>query len=345
MQRNYTFEKTTVDGIEYVIANPTGNGEIVRMEAEWTEGEDVEGKWEDAVRAIIGGDLLGDMNLDGGDGRIDRQTAVETLAAAEEDGEPVVASERQADALIEYFAEEDILRLEGNQVVLLQDPRNEEISGRAALNWAAGIDACIDKIDETRDRVKRAKEKLEQKMADLDTGSNQIDERIQETGQKLRSLGDGPGVPEDPSTLSDAERKRYQQLKKEFIHHKKMQEVESTNLLETVEEGTTKLANQMKMLESAKDALSTKESEIRVRAIQQREFPDDAKNIVENMSDIATQLAGVGNVDEAVENTDGAELASMVENDIPELDMEEDVEELTEEGSTETDTTSTSYNT
>jgi len=341
MQRNYTFEKTTVDGIDYVIANPTGNGEMVRMEAEWTEGEDVEGKWEDAVRAIIGGDLLGDMNLDGGDGRIDRQTAVETLAAAEQDGEPVVASERQADALIEYFAEEDILRLEGNQVVLLQDPRNEDISGRAALNWAAGIDACIAKIDETRDRVERAKNKLEAKMENLDTGSNEIDERIQETGQKLKSLGDGPGVPEDPSALSDTERKRYQQLKKEFIHHKKMREVESTNLLETVEQGTTKLANQVNMLESAKDALSTKEGEIRVRAIQQREFPDDAKNIVENMSDIATQLAGVGNVDEAVEETDGVDLADMVENEIPDLDMEDDVEELQEE---ERERSSTNYN-
>jgi hypothetical protein len=343
MQRNYTFEKTTVDGIEYVIANPTGNGEMVRMEAEWTEGEDVEGKWEDAVRAIIGGDLLGDMNLDGGDGRIDRQTAVETLAAAEQDGEPVVASERQADALIEYFAEEDILRLEGNQVVLLQDPRNEDISGRAALNWAAGIDACIEKIDETRDRVERAKNKLEEKMANLDTGSNEIDERIQETGQKLKSLGDGPGVPEDPSALSDTERKRYQQLKKEFIHHKKMREVESTNLLETVEQGTTKLANQVNMLESAKDALSTKEGEIRVRAIQQREFPDDAKNIVENMSDIATQLAGVGNVDEAVEETDGVDLADMVENEIPDLDMEDDVEELQEE-TTDSGQSSANYN-
>ena len=343
MQRNYTFEKTTVDGIEYVIANPTGNGEMVRMEAEWTEGEDVEGKWEDAVRAIIGGDLLGDMNLDGGDGRIDRQTAVETLAAAEQDGERVVASERQADALIEYFAEEDILRLEGNQVVLLQDPRNEDISGRAALNWAAGIDACIEKIDETRDRVERAKNKLEEKMANLDTGSNEIDERIQETGQKLKSLGDGPGVPEDPSALSDTERKRYHQLKKEFIHHKKMREVESTNLLETVEQGTTKLANQVNMLESAKDALSTKEGEIRVRAIQQREFPDDAKNIVENMSDIATQLAGVGNVDEAVEETDGVDLADMVENEIPDLDMEEDVEELQEE-TTDSGQSSANYN-
>lgn len=344
MQRNYTFEKTTVDGIEYVIANPTGNGEMVRMEAEWTEGEDVEGKWEDAVRAIIGGDLLGDMNLDGGNGRIDRQTAVETLAAAEQGGEPVVASERQADALIEYFAEEDILRLEGNQVVLLQDPRNEDISGRAALNWAAGIDACIEKIDETRDRVKRAKEKLEQKMADLDTGPSGIEERIQETGQKLRSLGDGPGVPSDASKLSESEAKRYRQLKKEFMTHKKMKDVESTNLLETVEEGTTKLANQMNMLESAKEALSTKEGEIRVRAIQQREFPDDAKNIVDNMSDIATQLAGVGNVDEAVENTSDEEFANMVQDEVLDLDVGEDVEKLTEEETDEESRTNSTFN-
>jgi predicted nucleic acid-binding Zn-ribbon protein len=344
MQRNYTFEKTTVDGIEYVIANPTGNGEMVRMEAEWTEGQDVEGKWEDAVRAIIGGDLLGDMNLDGGDGRIDKQDAVETLAAADQGGEPVVASQRQADALIEYFAEEDILRLEGNQVVLLQDPRNEDISGRAALNWAAGIDACIEKIEETRDRVKRAKEKLEQKKEDLDTGPSGIEERIQETGQKLRSLGDGPGVPSDASELSESETKRYRQLKKEFITHKKMKDVESTNLLETVAEGTAKLGNQMNMLESAKEALSKKEGEIRVRAIQQREFPDDAKNIVDNMSNIATQLAGVGNVDEAVENTSDEDFANMVEDEVLDLDVGEDVEQLTEAEADEESRTNSTFN-
>jgi predicted nucleic acid-binding Zn-ribbon protein len=344
MQRNYTFEKTTVDGIDYVIANPNGNGEMVRMEAEWTEGEDVAGRWEDAVRAIIGGDLLGDMNLDGGNGRIDRQDAVETLAAADQGGEPVVASERQADALVEYFAEEDILRLEGNQVVLLQDPRKEDISGRAALNWAAGIDACIEKIDETRDRVKRAKEKLEQKKKDLDTGPSGIEERIQETGQKLRSLGEGAGVPSDASELSESDTKRYRQLKKEFITHKKMKDVESTNLLETVEEGTAKLGNQMNMLESAKEALSQKESEIRVRAIQQREFPDDAKNIVDNMSNIATQLAGVGNVDEAVENTSDEDFANMVEDQVLDLDVGEDVENLTEAETDEESRTNSEFN-
>jgi hypothetical protein len=345
MPRKYTFETTTVDGIEYVIANPVNEtDEMVRMEAEWTEGDDVEGEWERAVSAIIEGDLLGDMDLEDGNGRIDRQTAVETLAAAEDDQGPVVSSERQADALIEYFVEEDILQLEGNQVVLLQDPRNENISGRASLNWAAGIEACIDKIEETKDRVQRAKDKLESKMDDLDTGSNRIEERIQETGQKLRSLGDGPGVPDDPSELDESEQKRFEQLKRQFIHHKKMRDVDNENLLETVEEGTTKLAHQMEMLESAKEALSTKEEEIRIRAVQQREFPQDATNIVDNMGQLATKLAGVGGVEEAVENTSDEELASMVENEFQaEFEDMQEVEEMATEGEAQTE--STSFNT
>lgn len=333
MQQNYTFETTTVDGTEYVIASPEGNGEVVRMEAEWTDGDEVEGKWEDAVRAIIGEDLLGDMNLDGADGRIDKRTAVETLAAAEENGQPVVASERQADALIEYFAKEDILRLENNQVVLLQDPGAENLSGRAALNWAAVMDACMEKIKQTEENIERAKEKLEQKKEEFKTGQNDIKERMQETGQKLKSLGDSPGVPESRSELEESERARYDQLMEEYIHHKKMHEAYVEDVVKNTNQGASKLARQMTMLESTMETLEEKRTQIRRAAVEEQVFPDAAIEMTENVGTIVTELAGVGNVSETVENTSEEDLAQMVENDLPELGLEEteEHEERTEQ--------------
>jgi len=338
MPRKYTFETTTVDGIDYVIANPVNEtDEMVRLEADWTNGDDVEGEWERAVRAIIKGDLLGEMNLEEGNGRIDRQTAIETLAAAEDDHGKVVSSERQADALLEYFEDQEILRFDGNDVVLLQDPRDDELSGRAALNWAAGIEACVDKIDETKDRVKRARDKLEDKMDEIDTGSNRIDERIQETAQELKALGDGPGVPDDPSQLDESERTRYQQLKRQFIYHKQMKEVDKENLLETVEEGTSELAHQISMLNSAKEALVTKEQEIRVVAVQKREFPNDATNIVENMGTLATKLGGVGDIDEKIDQTSATDLASMVDDTVGDVQEAAESAQQTADEEVETD--------
>ncbi|MFC6955194.1 hypothetical protein [Halorubellus litoreus] len=343
MPQNYEFEKTTVDGIKYVIANPKGNGEMVRMEAEWTEGDEVEGKWEEAVRAIIGEDLLGDMNLDGANGRIDKRTAVETLAAAEEDGQPVVASERQADALIEYFADQDILRLEGNKVVLLQDPGDQNLSGRAALNWAATMDACMEKIKETKENIERAKKKLEEKEEEFKSGQNDIKERMHETGQKLKSLGDSPGVPQSRAELDESERTRYDNLMEEYIHHKKMHEAHVEDVVEKTNQGKGKLARQMSMLNSTMETLEEKKKQIRSAAVREHVFPDEAIEMTENVGNIVTELAGVGNVAETVENTSEEDFAEMVENDLPNMGGLEEAEEQTEQEEHE-DTSNTNFN-
>jgi len=92
-------------------------------------------------------------------------------------------------------------------------------------------------------------------------------------------------------------------------------------------------------LASVRAGLQTKESEIRIRAIQQRSFPDDATAVAGRFSevvaalagdepfagdgtldDVVAQLAGVGAVERTVENTSEAELVQMVEDELPELD-------------------------
>jgi prefoldin subunit 5 len=326
MAKKYNFEPIESDGSEYVIANPINeNKDPVRLDAEWVEGDEVEGEWERAIGALIKSDLLGSMELKEGNGRIERREAIETLSEIEDDTGTIVTSEDQAEALIEYFAEEGIVELDGGDVLVLRNPQEEtEMGGRMILNWAAGIDACVEKISETVDRVKKAKEKLEDRMDDIDQNPGEIQTKMQETAQELQSLGDGQGVPQDPSELPPEERSRYNQLKRKLVFHKKMQEVVDTDLMEKVEEGTNKLSDSIEQLESARIALDQKQQEVRTRALQEQEFPEGANNIVQNMGELATQLAGVGGIEEEVEQTDPTELADIVD------EVTEDVAEFTE---------------
>lgn len=313
MPRKFTFSTKESNGREYVIAQPrTEAGEPVRLEADWVEGDEVEGKWERAVRAIIKEDLMGGMELEEGDGRLSRRRAIEVLATAEDEEGPITTSEAQAEALVEYFAEQDVLDVADGDVVLLQNPKDNELSAEKMLNWAAGIDACVEKITETIGRVESAKEKLQDHLDKLDTNAGGIDERLQETAQELKSLGPGPSAPEDPSKLSGEERSRYDQLKRELIYHRQMQEVDRKNLVQKVEAGANELAQNIRMLESAKEALTSKRKEVRTMAMKEGIFPEDAINIVENMGNLATQLAQVDDVDEQVENTTPDEVADLV---------------------------------
>ncbi|SFC15141.1 hypothetical protein SAMN05444422_10527 [Halobiforma haloterrestris] len=348
MPQKYEFERIESDGQEYVIADPVNQtDDPVRLDARWIEGDDVEGEWERAVRAIIKTDLLGSMELKEGNGRIDRRRAIETLASASDEEGDIVTSEQQAEALLEFFADEDILELQGGQVVMLRNPSDnpDEINGRMILNWAAAIDACVEKITETIDRVDSAKQKLENRMDDIDQDSGKIDEHLEETAQELRSLGDGAGVPEDPSTLPAEERERFQQLKRKLIYHKKMKEADQENLAEKVESGTARLADNIEMLESAKSTLANKREQVRTQALKKQTFPDEAMNIVDNMGELTTQLAGVGGIEEAIEETPDHEVGSVVDDvlgnieSVGETAQQTAGEEVTEaDGAAETET-------
>ncbi|WP_323676786.1 hypothetical protein [Halorubellus sp. PRR65] len=251
MTREYTFEETTVDDIDYVIANPTGNGEIVRMDAEWFECEGVEGKWEDAARAVLDAALFGSGTVEDGVVRVARSTAVDALAETL-DG---VRGEPQADALVAYLASVDVWNLDRDDVVVLRDSREGSLSGREVLTWAAAVDVCIERIDAVR-------EALEQSDVDSLERSN-----------------------------ADA------------------------------------------MLESLRQFLDLIGKDLRVRALQRRDFPDDAVNMVESLGTLTSELADVGQVDATAEDTSVEELAQMVEDDIPELDVNADLEGHDEGGS------------
>lgn len=149
MKRDYTFEMTTVDGSSVVIAESATDGaESVELSTEWTTEDGVEQPWEDAVRAVLDGELFGRMNVGAGVARVERSTAVAALVDASVDRVDDVEREIRADALVAYLDFVDVWTLDGDDVVVLRDPRAATLTGREALAWAVALDVCADRIDE-----------------------------------------------------------------------------------------------------------------------------------------------------------------------------------------------------
>lgn len=313
MSKKYEFDP--LDDGSYVMAKPkNGNKNPVRINTKWIESDDVEAGWERPIGALIKSDLLSDMDLKDGNGRISRRQAVETLREATDDEGPIVTSEEHAEALIAYLGEKEIVNIEDDgSVLILQDPQTTE-NDNMWINWAAGIDACVEKIDETEERIKSAKNKLEDRLEDMEEDTDSIEEKARETAQELKSIGDGPGLPQNPEELPSDERAEYQRLKKKLVYHNKMKDVVDEDVTKTVKDGTQKLADNLEMLNSAKQALKEKREGFRLVALQNEQVPEGAQNIVDNMGDLATALVGIGDVDEAVENTGTEELEGMVED-------------------------------
>lgn len=305
MVTNYEFDRTTRNGTEYIIAQPHSQGEPVRFEAKWTESGEMEGEWEQLIKPVIKDSLMGQVDVNASDGRLARNEFVRQLAAAVDDeGNAVVSSERQADALVSYLAENNILEASGGEVVFLQNPfeggeDESAVSKEMWVNWAACIDACVEQIQSTIETVDSAKKKLEEHRENVEDNANQGQQYLEEVAQELRGLGEGPEVP-DPEKLDAQEEQRYHTLKEEFVFHKQMRKVKVNTVLENIRNGAEVLSRNRRMLEQAEGTLSRKSQELRQAALQQEIFPEGAENIVNNVGDLATQLGNVQNVDEAV---------------------------------------------
>lgn len=290
----------------YVVAEPANQtDDRVRLKTDWFDREtEEEGKWESVVSDIIQSDLAGDMNLEDGRGTLSRQQAVENLLAT--DGQTEVESEAKAQALIDFFATEGALELDGNEVVLLKNPESLD-SSEMILNWAAAMGACITKIDETLDKFEESRDRLQTQMEQIDpTDTNRAEELMKEKSQELMSLGGGSGFP-DRTDLSTEKQARYDKLKEEFVYYKKLSEAGDTPISQA-EEAINRLASNIERLEATREIYVDKQTEVRTWALEREIFPEEAVDIAMNMGELATALTGVGSVKEATEEMDDEQL-------------------------------------
>lgn len=346
MTREYTFETGAGDGASAVVAAPASDdAERVELDSAWITDGDVEGEWERAVYAVLDAELFESFAVGDGVARVERSTAVEALVELLDD----VGDEARADALVAYLADADVWTLDGDDVVVLKDPRDASLSGREALSWAVALDVCIARIDDFVDELDTRADRVETLGAERD----RFEARLHAVTTEMRALGRGSKFPEDPSALDEAARERYAALR--------------TLLGDLVRTETDPrgLGADRNVLMSTREELSTHASQVRTRAIQGRAFPDDATSFPNRLGRVVSTLAsedvigvvelleettmtsgsagrsaeaaGLGHVDEAVETTSAEELAEIVEEDLPNLELEETDMPEQAEGFTEED--------
>ena len=317
MTANYSFEDKTINGMEYVIAEPTGRpGEPIRVRADWVDRDEMGGEWEQLIKQVVQPETIDDVNIADGHGGISRREAVKALAGAEADGETLVSSEAQADVLIEYLADEEIIGIEGDQLVLFRDPRGDErLNGPALMNWAALMSAVIESIDEHLERINDAKERFEETLDTLETEQTDSNEHLSKTAQRLQNLGPGQGVP-DPAELDDAERQQYHRLKEHYVFLRNMEKAKEQNLFENINAGTEEMKLGIERLETTREAYEIQHRDVRMAAVQNEVFPEAAMKFVENVGNVITKLTGAE--EDVADDIDHTDLDTMIQEDFGE---------------------------
>lgn len=337
MTQKYTdFERREMSDGEYWIAKSNKqNFEDVRLETGWFDAEAGEkGKWERIVGAIIENDLSGEMQLEEGQGSISRDDAVANLTNGSREQEAFAENESMAHALLDFFAREGAITLDDGDVVILTDP-NALADDEAAvdgdpkyriLSWAAAIDACIERMDDTLSEFEGAKERLQDRTEEVKNETSEAERLKRERAQELQTLGSGSGIP-DPEQLDEGEVERYERLKEDFVYYQKLHEVEQDNI-GAVEQGIDELVRNIDRLEAAKGTYEEKLDQVRRWALSKQVFPDDAMDLAMNMGDMITALSSTSSVSETVENMDHSDLEAEVDEV---LDTVTDVAEATED--------------
>jgi hypothetical protein len=292
MTRKYSFETKTINGQQFVIAEGRGQAsEPVRVRADWIESDDMEGKWEELIKQIVQPENIDQIAIDEGHGGIRRREAVQALAGATADGETIVSSETQADVLVEYLAEEDIVGIEGDEIVLFRDPDEESLNSAALMNWAALMSAVMESIDEHLERVEDAKDRFQETVDTLEVEQQDSEERLSKTAQRIQNLGPGQGVP-DPDTLSDEERQQYTQLKEHYLYLQDIEKAKSENFVENVSAGVDQIGMAIERLEAAREAYNMFHNNTRKAALKSSVFPEEALEFVDNAGSLINELAG-----------------------------------------------------
>lgn len=292
MTRKYSFETKTINGQQFVIAEGRGqSSEPIRVRADWIESDDMEGKWEDLIKQIVQPENIDQIDIDEGHGGINRREAVEALAGTTVDGETIVSSEQQADVLVEYLADEDIVDIEGEELVLFRDPDEESLNSAALMNWAALMSAVIESIDEHLERVEDAKERFQETVDTLEVEQQDSEERLSKTAQRIQNLGPGQGVP-DPDTLSDDDRQEYTQLKEHYLYLQDIEKAKSENFVENVSAGVDQIGMAIERLEAAREAYDMFHNNTRKAALKSSVFPEEALEFVDNAGSLINELAG-----------------------------------------------------
>ncbi|WP_430505582.1 hypothetical protein [Haloparvum sp. PAK95] len=315
MRNKFTeFTTTERNGDKVVTAQPAnGVDEPVRFDgsiAESGSSEELEANWEGIIASLAQQHLGGQLTIDDGRGVMDREEAVQALV--ESDAERV-KNQHAAHAVIEYLASEDILRLEDDQVVLLMSSENLQDENAYAMlnNWAATLDACVERIDAAVDRVERNQETLEKHVENLeDTTSIEQDyaQKKEEIEQEIKAMLGG----RSPSELEGDERERFKRMRERYHRYESLEESVSGGPKGPEMEGPQMLAELVEELESVKFALQDHSTKFRTLAVSKNLQDSDAREMVRNFTEVAAEIGGATDPKDKMEEISDEEFMDQI---------------------------------
>ncbi|MBX0325228.1 hypothetical protein EGH21_19565 [Halomicroarcula sp. F13] len=327
MPQTYTnFDAIEQDGQHYIVATPKSeHEEPVRFSGDLEETEGLDATFRDVIKSLIQQDLSDALNLEADTGgTISREEAIRTLANAEES--PVtVQSEQQAEAIIDYFIDNGILKEEGSEVVVLSDPESladiaaeggdSEEDSAMLLNWMSAIEGCTTKIQETIDTVEEVEDELREQMGQIDVSQKmeEYEHKQKEVAQRIMNLTNGGQL--DKSDLSNSEQAEYERLEHRLFHLESMIDSVSSgsDLDQEIQKMTNELSMHVQNLSDTQGSLEVQLERLRkVYQVNEHINYEDAKEMAEHLSSVASAVAGVADAAERKEDGDAISLASSV---------------------------------
>jgi hypothetical protein len=212
------FTTTEQNGNKVITARPANSvDEPVRFDgsiAERGSSDEPEANWEAVVSTLAQSHLGDQLAINDGQGVMDREDAVEALVDADTEQ---VKNEHAAHAVIEYLADQDVLTLEDDDVVLLMGYEDIRESGSSAMlnNWAAALDTCVERIEAAVNRVEENQETLESHLEQLETPSSvkqDYEQKQAELKQEMQSMLGG----KKPSELEGDELEAFERKRERF---------------------------------------------------------------------------------------------------------------------------------
>lgn len=335
---------------EYIVAQPKNDrDEPVRFPGELKETDDTDGEWREVIKGMVTHDITEALNLEEGKGKLSREEAIQSLEQAEE-GALSIVSEEQAEAVLDYFIDNDILESEGGKLVVLSDPEmlkriasgdsDEDTNSKMLLNWVSAIEGCMSKIDDTIETVREAEEEITEEIGESSVSEKQarLKEDQEEVAQRLLNLTNGGQL--DKSDLGPEDQLEYERLEDRLFHLDSMIEaIEGGELEEELRKTARQLGTQIDELKDIKVVLDAHQEKLQ-RAYKYEEIieTEEAMQMAKNLANVATTIANVESKEEKKEQQDAVAFAkNLASTEFEEVERTEDAEQADQETLDSTD--------
>ncbi|GAB6878433.1 hypothetical protein JCM17823_07070 [Halorubrum gandharaense] len=309
------FEESERNETTFITARPRSSADDpVRFDgsiAKTGSSDELEANWEEIISTLAQAHLGEQLAIDDGQGVMGREEAAKALAESDSDH---AKSDHAAHAIIEYLAEEDVLKLDGEKVIILMTGDDIQESGTSAMmnNWAATLDACVDRIETAIERVEENRKTLEkhiEKLEDTRSVETDFEQKQRELEQEMKALLAG----RKPSKLDSDERSEFKRLRERYHRYEALEDGVTGNDGAGPEiESPQRLHDLIEDLQSIKEAMIQQGIDYRRTALIDDLEHSGARDMVENFTNVVAKIGAATDPSEKMEETSDDEFMEQI---------------------------------